>query len=132
MMSRDSMGRRLRRLAPALVILAAVACGPFRRGSSPPPARLIFTNESLEQAAVYVAAQGLAFRRIGTVFAGHTDTLTVPADLVTRGSTLNIVARLLARSDAPQTGPVSVRAGEHYRVRLSFDRKLLSFLPSSP
>jgi hypothetical protein len=116
--------------APVVLILAATAaCGPLRRGAGPPPAALIFTNESLDQATVYIVAPGRDFRRIGTVMAGRTDTLTVPTDLATRG-TLNIVARLLARSDLPQTGPVSIRPGEQYEVRLPPNSRLISFLPA--
>jgi hypothetical protein len=126
-----SISRSLRRFAPAaILVLAAVGCGPFRRGAGQPPAVLIFTNESLEQASVYVVAQGLGARRIGTVMAGMTDTLRVPADVAIRGS-LNIVARLLARSVVPQTGPISLRSGEQYHVTLPLDARLLSILPAS-
>lgn len=122
--------RRLRRLGVGALILAAVtACGPFRRGAGPQPATLIFTNGSLDQAAVYVIGPGLDFTRIGTVFAGRTDTLTVSAALATRG-TLNIVARLLATPDLPQTGPVLIQPGQEYEVRLLPTSSLISFLPS--
>jgi hypothetical protein len=130
MMSSHSISPYLRRLAPVVLIAAAAAaCAPVRRGAGPPPATLIFTNESLDQASVYVVGPGLGFRRIGTVFPGHTDTLTVPADVAVRG-TLNIVARLLTRSLVPQTGPVSIRPGAQYEVRLPMDARLISFLPT--
>jgi hypothetical protein len=122
-----STRRCLNRLV--LLILAAAACGPLRRGPGQAPAHIIFTNESLQQATVYVVGAGLNFRRIGTLFAGQTDTLTVPADVAVRG-TLNIVARLLARSDVPQTGPVAIRPGEWYQVRLPINSRLMSFLPA--
>jgi hypothetical protein len=128
MMSSRSISRRVRRLAPALLIVAA-ACGPFRRGSDP-PALLYFTNESLYQADVFITAAGLGARRIGTVMAGRTDTLVVPTDLATRGGTLNVVARLFSRSDVPRTGPVSIVPGERYEVKLSSDARLISFLPA--
>jgi hypothetical protein len=131
MMSSLSISRCPRRFAPVVLILAAVAaCGPLRRGAGPPPAVIYFTNESLHQASVYLVGPGLDFRRIGTVFAGRTDTLTVPADLAARGTTLNIVARLLARSDVPQTGPVSIRPGEQYQATLPLNSRLISFLPA--
>ncbi len=121
----------LRRAAPAAMLaVAATACGPVRRGPAPQPAVIYFTNESLDQATVYIVAPGLDFRRIGVVFPGRTDSLLVPADLAIRGGALNIVARLLARSDIPQTGPVSIRPGERYQVRLPPDARLLSFLPA--
>jgi hypothetical protein len=129
--SNDSIVWILRRLAPALLITLAAGCGPLRRGASPAPAVLFFTNETLAEAHVYVVGGGLNARRIGTVMAGRTDTLLVPAELTARGP-LNIVARLLARSARPQTGPVSIRAGEQYEVRLLPDARLISFLPAGP
>jgi hypothetical protein len=132
MMSTLSISRSLRRLAPGvliLVILAAAACGPLRRRAGPQPAALIFTNQSLDQASVYIVGPGVDFRRLGTVFAGQTDTLSVPAHVAVRGP-LNIVARLLARSDVPQTGPVSIRPGAQYQVRLPLSSSLISFLPA--
>jgi hypothetical protein len=114
----------------AFVLFSAASCGPFRPGTGTPPTVIYFTNQSLDQAAVYIAASGLDFRRIGTVAAGRTETITVPSDLATRAATVNIVARLLARSELPQTGPVSIRPGERYEVTLPPDARLLSFLPA--
>ena len=128
-MSTPSIRRSLRRLTPVALALVAAACGPARRGSGEPPAAIIFSNESLDQATVYIVVPGMDFRRLGTVIPGRTDTLTIPPEFSNRG-TLNIVARLLARPDLPQTGPVSVRPGELYNVRLLVDAKLLSFLPA--
>jgi hypothetical protein len=124
-----SINRYLLLLAPALLIAAAPGCGKFRRGAGVPPAVLVFTNESLDQADVFVVGSGLPARRIGTVMAGRTETLKVPPDLATRGN-LNIVARLLARSIRPQTGFVPIAPGEQYEVRLPPDERLLVFLPS--
>lgn len=123
-------GRRLLHLLPAILIAAAAACGPQRRSSAPQPAYIIFTNNSLSQADVFVVAQGLGARRIGTVMAGQTDTLRVASDITGRGGTLSIMARLLARSRRPQTGPISIHPGETYEVRLPSDARMLSFLPA--
>lgn len=121
--------RWMRRVAPLGVVLTLLsACGSARRAPGEPPPVLIFSNESLDQATVYVVAPGMDFRRVGTVIAGRTDTLQVPVEFARRG-TVNIVARLLARSEVPQTGPVSLRPGEHYQVRLQVDGRVLSFLP---
>jgi hypothetical protein len=126
------MNQPLRGAISLALLLTAAACGSFRRGSGQSSSAIIFSNESLDQAAVYVVSPGVEFRRIGTVIPGRTDTLTVPADLVARAGTLNIVARLLARPDVPQTGPVSLVPGEKYQVRLTTDAKILSFLPAAP
>jgi len=109
-------------------LLVAAACGPFRRGAQAEPATLIFRNDSFSQATVYVVAEGSDSRRLGVVFGGKTDTLTVPAEYI-RGA-VNIVARLLARSEVPQTGRVSVNPGEWYEVTLTSDARMLSFLPA--
>ena len=58
-------------------------------------------------------------------------TLNVPSDFTSRG-TVNFVARLLARPEVPQTGPVSVVPGERYAIRLQLDGRVLSFLPAGP
>jgi len=120
-----------RRLGLVGLTLAGAACASGGRGSVQPPAILIFSNESIDQAAVYAVVPGSEFRRIGTVIPGRTETLNVPSDMAIRGS-LNIVARLLARSEVPQTGPVTIRPGERYQVRLTTDARSLSFLPADP
>jgi hypothetical protein len=129
MMSRHLASRYLLRLAPAILIAVAAACGPLRRNTSSPPAVLVFTNDALAQADVFVVAQGVGARRIGTVFAGRTDTLVVPSSIATRGP-VNIVARLLAHSGVLQTGPVSIIPGERYEVTLPVSGRLISFLPA--
>ena len=50
-----------------------------------------FRNESLAQADVFISAASVGARRIGTVFAGRTETLTIPRELAARGS-INIVS----------------------------------------
>jgi hypothetical protein len=127
-MNTQSLARHLRRFSMILAG-AAIACGPFRRGTVPEPAVVIFTNQALDQAAVYVVAAGSDYRRIGTVMPGRTETLEVPSDLATR-STVNIIARLLAHSSFPQTGYVSLSPGERYEVTLPPDGRMLSFLPA--
>ncbi|MHB0948972.1 MAG: hypothetical protein ACYC3Q_01250 [Gemmatimonadaceae bacterium] len=129
MTGRIGVGRWAWTLAPALLLAVGTACRPLKQGNAPPPALLVFHNDGTDQAAVYIAVSGVEFRRIGTVMPGRTDTLTVPVDLANHG-TVNIVARILARSSVPQTGPVSIMPGEMYDVRLTMDQKILSFLPT--
>jgi hypothetical protein len=131
MTNRHSISDRVRRVAPLLLIGLLAACGPTRRGAaSVPPTELLFTNESLSQADVYIVAQGLGTRRIGSVMSGQTATLRVPASLSMRGGVVNIVARLLAHSGTLQTGPVSISPGERYEVRLPSGGRVISFLPA--
>ena len=121
---------RLALLACAATVAGAAACGPFHRGSGQPPALLYFTNESLDQADVYAALPGNQPIRIGTVLAGRTDTLTVPADMAARGGNVNILARLLARSAVPTSGPIPIRPGDRLVVRLPVDQRMLVVLPT--
>ena len=132
-----SIRRCLRCLPPAVLIVAGTAaCVSARHDTGSQPAVIYFTNESLEQVSVYLVGAGINFRRIGTVFPGRTDTLAVPADLASKGGTLNVVARMLNRAgmvnraDIAQTGPVSIRPGQEYQVRLLPESSLLAFLPA--
>ena len=112
----------------AMLVALGAACGPFHMGSDQ-SAKVIFVNESLDQADVYAAGpDGLAVR-VGTVFAGRTDSLTVPATVVGQGGSVNFSARLLARSMVPRSGPVTVRAGDRIQVRLPSDETMLVVLP---
>jgi hypothetical protein len=121
---------RVRLILFAAAALAAAACGPFHKGQGPPPAYLIFKNESLDQADVYAVLSGNQPIRIGTVAAGRTDTLTVPTEVVTRGENVNVVARLLARSSRPSSGPIPLHPGDRLEVRLPIDQKMLVVLPT--
>ena len=126
----NTAGRHLFRIVSAILIALVAACSSARRGPAQDPAYLVFSNNSLTQADVFIVSPGFGSRRVGTVMSGQTDTLRVPTDIATRGGTVNIVARLLARNQAPQTGPVSIFAGETYEVRLPTDGRMLSFLPA--
>ena len=118
-------------LALAMAGLIGVAsCGRIMHvGSDEPSAQVIFINQSLDQADVYTVTDAGVGRRLGTVFAGRTDTLDVPVEVVSRGGTVNIVARLLARSFNPSTGPLVISAGEILRVTLPSGEQTLTVLP---
>ena len=96
--------RHLRLVAGLAAVVGSAACGPLHHGPGSAPAKLFFTNESLDQADVYAVIPGSQSIRIGTVMAGQTDTLTVPADITARGDNVNVVARLLAHSGAIRAG----------------------------
>jgi hypothetical protein len=117
------------------IVLAGtlVACGPIRRGaSSASRALLVFNNQSLHQADVYAVIPGSEAIRIGTVFPGRTDTLSVPIAIVDRGQNFNVVARLFANGGTPQTGPIALRPGESLEITLPVDGKLLAVVPTRP
>ena len=129
-MTPASQLRRTRALRVALsaFVLAAAACGPFARGANQ-RATVIFTNETLDQADVYATIAGTNSVRLGTVFASSTDTLYVPASVTQQGGQTSVVARLLARSTQPSTGPITIRSSDVIRVRLSADGRALFVVP---
>ena len=134
MFNTTSLSRVVRPCATILLgtlTLAASACGHFHRGEEVEqlPAVVLFENQSLDQADVYVVRLGADSRRIGTVQAGRTEALEVPRDVLIAG-TVNIVARLLARSITPSTGQVSINPGDRLRITLPPDGRQLSVLPA--
>lgn len=129
-MSRSFVGR-WRRALVALSVVAAGACGHLGMGSSQPDAFVIFRNESLDEADVYAVAPGTDFVRIGTVFPGRADTLRIRSSMLATGSGVNIVARLLARSNTPSSGIIPLHSGDIFEVRLSADGRTLSALPAA-
>ena len=92
---------------------------------------VIFTNDSPDEAALYAVVSGTQ-TRIGTVMSGRTDTLSVPPTIAGSGQTVNFVARPLAKSIRPQTGPISMSPGDWIQVRLPADERLLVVLPARP
>ena len=126
--------RYFHRATRAGFVIAAIAglgaCGPLHRGSVPPQtATVVFSNESIDQADVYAVVSQSQAVRIGTVFAGRTESLKVPADVAGRGLNVNIVARLLARRNAPSTGPIPIGPGDRYAIRLPADQRQLVVMP---
>jgi hypothetical protein len=120
----------MKMLSRSLAVLVAftTACGPFRANAGDNPAFIIFHNNGMDQAAVYLVSAASDFRRIGTVPAGRTETLKISSDM-THGP-VNIVVRMLANYDLPSTGQVTLRPGESYEVTLPMDAKMLIFLPA--
>jgi hypothetical protein len=110
------------------VASSAVACGPFRRGGAP-DAVVIFHNQSTDQADVYAIGSGGEPVRIGTVFAGRTENLTVPQGIVGGAQRVNIIARIFASPRAVASGPFTLAPGDTMAVTLSSDEKMLSALP---
>ena len=125
--------RDLRIWGLVAVMAALSACGRVKPGEAGAPERalIIFTNESLAQADVFAVAQGISARRIGTVMAGRTDSLVVPAEIASRGS-VRLVARLLASNSTPNSGTVGIHPGERLAVRLPLDERMLVVLPAGP
>jgi hypothetical protein len=111
-------------------VAGVAACGHFGMGNSASDALIAFHNESLDQADVFAVAPGSDFQRIGTVLPGRVDTLRIPSSLLATGSGVNIVARLLARSNTPSTGSIPLHSGDMFDITLTTDGRTLTALPS--
>jgi hypothetical protein len=117
-----------------LVLFAALlgvpaACGPFHRGEVS-QGQIIFVNESTDQADVYAAGPDGNPIRIGTVFGGRTETLTVPATVVSQAGNITVTARILA-DGAVRSGGFSLAPGDTMKVTLPPDKRTLVVLPPS-
>lgn len=124
-----SAGRRV--VAATACLVAVAACGHLGMGGpGAADALIVFHNESLDQADVFAVAPGSNFERIGTVLPGRADTLRVRSSLVATGSGINVMARLLARSNTPSTGNIPLHSGEMFDVTLNSDGRTLTALPS--
>lgn len=124
----------MRHVFPALAaagLFTTAACSQVLHGADQPSAQVIFVNQSLAQADVFAVTTGGTSRRIGTVFAGRTDTLDIPSSVLASGGTLQIAARLLASSAAPRTGPLSISNGDVVRITLPPGAQVLTVLPGS-
>lgn len=106
------------------------ACTPLRRGGGPGEPVLMFTNQSNDQADVYALGSGGEPVRIGTIFAGRTEPLHVPATVTGAAHRINVIARIFASSQIAASGPFTLEPGDTMTVTLSSDAKLLSVLPS--
>ena len=113
--------------APALL----AACGPVRRGGAESEsAQIIFSNESLDQAAVYVVAQSGLRTRIGTVSPGRTETLRVPPTAIGGSGAVTVIADILARSRSPSSGSIPLGPGQRIQITLPTDQRMLTVLPA--
>ena len=117
--------------------VAGLALGGACHGGKPRPAAdpdavatVLFTNESLDQADVFAVPGGGTRVRLGAVLPGRTETFTLDRSALGGTGSLVIVARLLARSNMPDTGPLTLIGGQRIAVRLSSDARTLSVLPA--
>ena len=124
--------RRTIALVTAAFLLAG--CGAFRKGlgvPQEPDGVVVFRNDSRDQADVYAMGSGGDPMRIGTVFAGRTETLKIPSTITGGSFRINVLARLFPGGRVIATGSFSLGPGDSMTVRLMSDEKTLSVLPSS-
>lgn len=123
-----------RSLRAAIVAVAAAlgaACGPVHHRGTANDATIVFENQSLNQADVFAVGTAGDPVRIGTVFPGRTERLTLDLGMVSGAGSINIVARMLATGRAPRTGLVTLRPGDVLRVTLPQTENQLTALPGS-
>ena len=82
------------------------------------------------RAAVYAIPRGGTQLRIGTVQPGRTDTLTVRSGSVPPGTSVTLVARLLASRQVPTSGPLTLQPGDRIGVTLPPEANILNVLPA--
>lgn len=119
-------------LVGGLALAATASCGGMRSGSATPdsgPTVIVFQNQSLEQADLFAVRRSAGALRVGTVMAGRTDTLVIQRGELAPGETVNFVARLLAGTHTPRSGPVAVSPGEVLNITLPQSENLLAVLP---
>ena len=129
-MQHNQLLGHLRRGATLVAIVAASACGAFHRGSNT-DAYVQFVTQANDQADVYAIPVAGDPVRIGTVFAGRTTQLTVPATAIGGDGTVDIVARIFAGNRAPRTGRISLSPGQSVQVTLPPEENTLSVLPAT-
>lgn len=131
-MSRPLVTPRRRRAALVLVPAALLAaCGPMRRGGrNEPAATIVFSNQSLTQAAVYAAPRGGMQVRIGTVPPGRTESLRLYEGSLGGAGAVAIVVRLLGVDLPVSTGALNINRGDRLAVTLTSDGRQLMVLPA--
>jgi len=126
---KDKVYRRWIAIVGVLGISACAGRVQSASGDYQEPARLHFTNETLDQADVYAFGPGLARTRIGTVMAGRTETIVIPSAMLHQGE-VSVFARLVASSATPETGPFALHSGDAFNIRLPMDARALVLLPA--
>jgi hypothetical protein len=127
-------------LAAALGSLGvAAACSRAGRASpgeqgepSASPAVVTFTNQGLNEVRVYAVRSGGNRRRLTSVASGHSETFTMPRDVVFGAGPVTIIAVALASDRVLSTGPFTIRPGEHLTITLPATQNTLMVLPAPP
>jgi len=121
---------RLPTVALGLAV-SVVGCGRLHTGEAEGDvcngATVYFSNESLDEAAVY-AVSGSQQVRIGTVMAGRSDTLALSPTSLSNG-TVYFVVRPLASSRVVSSGPVALHGCDAISLRLPSVQNTIIVLP---
>jgi len=122
-LSRSTMkarSRASRLLLPAFVsamlLAGPVGCHPQRTGTAESTVPIVFANETIDKADVWIFATDLPRRRLGTVLGGETTTLRAPRTFFARGYIL-IEAEQRGRQSA-SVDLYNANPDDELRVRL--------------
>lgn len=118
-----------RGIALAVALVISAACGPFHHNPALDSV-VVFHNQSTDQADVYALGPGGDPTRIGTVFAGKTETLRVNSSVIGAADRINVIARIFPSGRVVASGPFTLGPGDSMDLTLSTDEKILSVLPS--
>ena len=121
--------RKLGVVLGSIALVAMTACGHIGLGKNENDVEIEFNNQSTEQATLYVLSSSEEIR-LGQVTSGRSETFRVPEAVAIRG-TVNFAVRMLARSETPTTGPLTIRPGESYVITLPPSRAALTILPGN-
>ncbi|HEX2780153.1 MAG TPA: hypothetical protein VHM30_11680 [Gemmatimonadaceae bacterium] len=129
------MPRHRRRLWPlAILALSAIACGPPRTAGAGGAAEIliIFRNESLNQADLFVVGSVSEQARVGSVYGNHTDTLSFDLRSVSGSGTLSMLARVRQTGRVVRSPLVALHKGDILRVTLPMSETMLNALVIRP
>ena len=99
-------------------LLGAAGCRPRLSESNPAETvPMVFSNETMERAAVFVGMEGESARRVGVVLGGETATLRVPKRFYANGR-MSVWSELRGSPRTPWLDLRDLRPDEELRVRL--------------
>ena len=113
-------------LVAALLFVTPVGCAHQHAATTAASnvVPVVFSNESTDQAEVWVVAPNVNTRRLGAVLAGETTTLRVPGEFFSN-STISFYTKMRGSSGGPGLYDLPIREGEPLRIRLPKGRTRL-------
>ena len=95
------------------------------------PAAPVAAEDDMRSTGIHAVPTAGDQVRIGTVYAGSTSRLRVPATAIGGDGTVNIVARIFPTSRVVRTGRVPIAPGQALEVTLPSSENTLTILPAN-
>jgi len=116
--SRSRLQRAFAAVLTVTCLFGTAGCRPRLSESDPvETVPMVFANETMERATVFVGTEGESARRVGVVLGGETATLRVPRRFYENGR-MNVWAELRRSPRTPWLELRDLRSDEELRVRL--------------